>query len=524
MVWGLGVDKWRIVGHIDRMSEEANLNIVIKVGDISSIEADAVVVNLFEGVERPGGATAVVDKALDGAITKLIEHGEMKGKLNEVAIVHSLGRVPARIVAVAGLGKQKELTPDKVRGLAGEFCRVLRRLNCRRIATIVHGAGAGGFEPDALAQMIVEGSILGLYRFRKHISKEPENHDVEELIIVERDKAKAEALDKGVGRGRILAEATNLARNLVNEPANMMTPSDLAKAAEQVAETYRLGLVVLDRERMEKEGMGALLGVARGSCQPPKLIVISYKGDKGSPDTLGLVGKGITFDSGGISLKPSDNMWEMKGDMSGAAAVLAAMSAIARLKPKINVSGVVPATENLPSGDATKPGDILRAMNGKTIEVVNTDAEGRLILADALGYAVKQGLSPVIDVATLTGACHVALGSFRSGLFGNNQELMNKLVEAGTGAGERLWQMPMDEEYKELNKSDVADIKNSGGRWGGAITAAQFLSEFVGDKPWAHIDIAGTFMADKDRGYLVKGATGVGVRTLVNLALAFSKN
>ncbi|MBM3167468.1 MAG: leucyl aminopeptidase, partial [Chloroflexi bacterium] len=227
---------------------------------------------------------------------------------------------------------------------------------------------------------------------------------------------------------------------------------------------------------------------------------------------------------GGISLKPSDNMWEMKGDMSGAAAVLAAMSAIARLKPKINVSGVVPATENLPSGDATKPGDILRAMNGKTIEVVNTDAEGRLILADALGYAVKQGLSPVIDVATLTGACHVALGSFRSGLFGNNQELMNKLVEAGTGAGERLWQMPMDEEYKELNKSDVADIKNSGGRWGGAITAAQFLSEFVGDKPWAHIDIAGTFMADKDRGYLVKGATGVGVRTLVNLALAFSKN
>jgi len=504
--------------------EEVNLNIVVKAGDISSIEADAVVVDLFEGVGRPGGATGVVDTALDGAISKLIMHGEIKGKLNEVTVVHSLGRVPARVVAVVGLGKQKDLTLDKIRGLAGEFCRSLRRLNCRRIATIVHGAGAGGFEPEVSAQMIVEGSILGLYRFRKHISKEPENHDVEELIIVERDKAKAKTLEKACVRGKILAGATNLARDLVNEPANMMTPNDLAKAAEQVAKTYRLGLAVLDRGQMEKEGMGALLGVARGSCQPPKLIMISYKGDKGSSDTLGLVGKGITFDSGGISLKPSDNMWEMKGDMSGAAAVLAAMSAIAQLKPKVNVAGVIPATENLPSGEATKPGDILKAVNGKTVEVVNTDAEGRLILADALGYAVKQGLSPLVDVATLTGACHIALGDFRSGLFGNNQELMDKIVEAGTGAGERLWQMPMDEEYKELNKSEVADIKNSGGRWGGAVTAAQFLSEFVGDKPWAHIDIAGTFMSDKERGYLVKGATGVSVRTLVNLALAFSKN
>lgn len=497
------------------------MEIIVKVGDITSIEADAVVVNLFEGVDKPGGATGAVDKALGGAISKLIQQGEIKGKLNEVTIIHSLGKLPARIIAVAGLGKQGELTLDKIRGLAGESCRVLRKLNCHKIATIIHGAGSGGFNPEESAQAIAEGSILGLYRFRKHMSKEPETSDVEELIIVEREQSKVASLKKVCNKGKILAEATNLARDLVNEPANLMTPSELARIATNIAKKYRLNITVLDEEQMEKEGMGALLGVARGSCQPPKLILISYKGNKNSPGTLGLVGKGITFDSGGISIKPSDNMWEMKGDMSGAAAVLAAISAIAQLKPKVNITCVIPATENLPSGDAIKPGDILKSIHGKTIEVVNTDAEGRLILADALGYAVKQGLSPLVDIATLTGACHIALGNLRSGLFGNNQELMDKLMKAGDDSGELLWQMPMDEEYKELNKSEVADIKNTGGRWGGAITAAQFLSEFVDNTHWAHIDIAGTFLSDKERGYLVKGATGVSVRMLVSLALSY---
>jgi leucyl aminopeptidase len=274
---------------------------------------------------------------------------------------------------------------------------------------------------------------------------------------------------------------------------------------------------------MEKEGMGSLLGVAQGSRQPPKLIVLSYKGDKKSTGTLGFIGKGITFDSGGISIKPSEDMWEMKGDMAGAAAAMAALSAIAQLKPKVNVTAVIPATENLPGGKALKPGDVLKAINGKTIEVVNTDAEGRLILADALGYAVKQGLSPLVDLATLTGACHIALGDICSGILGNSQELIDKVIKAGTEAGERLWQMPMYEEYKEQNKSDVADIKNSGGRYGGAITGAQFLAEFAGDMPWVHIDIAGTARTDKERGYLVKGATGIGVRTLINFALASAK-
>jgi leucyl aminopeptidase len=279
----------------------------------------------------------------------------------------------------------------------------------------------------------------------------------------------------------------------------------------------------MDREQMEKEGMGALLGVAQGSSQPSKLIALSYKGNKKSSNTLGFIGKGITFDSGGISIKPSEGMAEMKGDMAGAAAVMAALVTIAQLKLKVNVTAIIPATENLPGGNALKPGDILKALNGKTIEVVNTDAEGRLILADALSYAVKRGLSPLIDLATLTGACRVALGDIYSGILGNSQELIEKLIKSGADAGERLWQMPMHEDYKELNKSDVADIKNSGGRWAGTITAAHFLAEFVGDTPWAHIDIAGTSFMEKERGYLVKGATGAGVRTLISFALASAK-
>jgi leucyl aminopeptidase len=314
-----------------------------------------------------------------------------------------------------------------------------------------------------------------------------------------------------------------MARDWINEPANYMTPTDLAKVAQKLARAHSLDLTILDREQMEKEGMGSLLGVAKGSCQPPKLIVLSYRGDKKSRVTSGFIGKGITFDSGGISIKPSENMAEMKGDMAGAAAVMAAVSAIAQLKPKVNITAVVPATENLPGGKSLKPGDILKAMNGKTIEVVNTDAEGRLVLADALGYAVKKGFSSLIDIATLTGACHIALGDVCSGIFGNSQELIDKVVKAGAEAGERLWQMPMYEEYKEQNKSDVADIKNSGGRYGGAITAAQFLSEFADKTPWVHIDIAGTSMTEKERGYLVKGASGVCVRTLVNLALNLAK-
>jgi leucyl aminopeptidase len=269
--------------------------------------------------------------------------------------------------------------------------------------------------------------------------------------------------------------------------------------------------------------MGGLLGVAQGSRQPPKFIVLSYKGSNNPEINLALLGKGITFDSGGISIKPSEKLEEMKGDMAGGAAVIAAMAAIAQLKPGLNVMGIVPATENLPDGSALKPGDILTAMDGKTIEIISTDAEGRLILADALCYAKKQGAKLMVDAATLTGACRIALGDVCTGAFANNQELADKVIAAGAEAGELIWQMPMYDEYRELNKSEVADIKNVGGRLGGAITAAKFLAEFAGDTPWVHLDIAGTSMSDKERGYLVKGATGVPVRTLVNLVLSLAK-
>ncbi len=337
------------------------------------------------------------------------------------------------------------------------------------------------------------------------------------------DKGELTALSQGIDKGKVLAEAANLARDMANESANYMTPARMAEVATGLARTYGLEVDVLEREQIQELGMGGLLGVAQGSQQPPRFIVLRYRGGDSAEEDVALLGKGVTFDSGGISIKPSEGMGEMKGDMAGGAAVVAAMSAIARLKPGVNVVAIIPATENMPSGDALKPGDIITAMNGKTIEIISTDAEGRIILADALSYAEKLGARFIVDVATLTGSCRAALGDVYTGVFGNNQELVDKVIAAGAEAGERMWQMPMPEQYKEQNKSDVADIKNVGGKWGGAITAAQFLAEFVDNTPWVHLDIAGTSLSEKERGYLVKGATGVPVRTLVNLILSLAK-
>jgi len=498
------------------------LEIKVIVGDIAQIEADAIVVNLLEGVEQPGGATAAVDKALDGVISSLINRGEIKGKFGEVSIVHTFGKLPVRIVAIAGLGKHQDFNVDKIRAVAGEFCRALRKLNCHKIATILHGTGTGGIELEASAEAITEGALLGLYSFTKY--KKPEYKDIQEILVIVSEKEKVPILEPAIDKAKFVAEATNLARDMVNEPANYMTPSQMAEAAKEIAGKYNLEFKVFDREDMEAMGMGSLLGVAKGSNQPPKLITLSYRGDESSEKTLGFLGKGITFDSGGISIKPSEGMGEMKDDMAGAAAAMAALGPIAQLKPKINVTAIIPATENLPSGTALKPGDVLKAMNGKTIEIISTDAEGRLILADALSYAQKLGLSPLIDLATLTGACRVALGTLYSGVFSNDQDLADKVLRAAERTGERMWQMPMPEEYKEQIKSEIANVKNTGNRYGGAITAALFLAEFIDNTPWVHIDIAGTALSNKESGYMVKGATGVGVRTLVELALNEAKN
>jgi leucyl aminopeptidase len=490
-------------------------------GDIVKIETGAIIVNYFEDAKQPEGDAAAVDAAMSGVISQLVKQGDIKGKLNEITLLHSLGKLPSSRVVVTGLGKKTELTLDKVRGAVGETCRYLRQKGVDRIASGLQGAGVNGIKAEDSAQAITEGAILGLYAFRRHMTKKDNSYiEVKEFTVAGQNK---KTTTEAAARAKAIAEAVNWARDMVNEPSNFMYPADLANAAKKTADDYGLKIEVLEKQQMASLGMGALLGVAQGSQQPPRFIIMTYKGKASDAIDMALVGKGITFDTGGISLKPSTDMHEMKTDMAGAASVIAALRVIAQLKPAINVIAIAPATENMPSGTAQKPGDVVKAMNGKTIEVLNTDAEGRLILADALSYARKMKAKNIIDIATLTGAVRAALGTFCTGVFTNNQALVDKLIASGKEVGERAWQFPMFEEYGEMIKSDIADIQNTGAKYAGAITAAKFLSEFVDDTPWVHMDIAGTSDTDKDKGYLVKGATGNPVRTLVNLVLKMAK-
>lgn len=498
------------------------MEIKTKVGNIRRTRADAIILGVFEGMKRPRGDISIINKALDGAVSELVHAGEIKGKLGEVTVVHSLGRITAERLALVGLGKRTDLTADRIRIAVAEVSRTLQKKGVKHAAIAPLGAGFGKISPQASGQAIAEGAILGLYSFSKHKAPENEQEKLESLTIVDRSRVEIGAIKQGAVEGQILAEAANLARDMTNEPANFMTPTQMAEEAMAIAEKHGLELTVLERDDMKKLGMGALLGVAQGSDQPPKFIVLNYRGGSSKEIGIALIGKGITFDSGGISLKPSEGMGDMKGDMAGGAAVLAAMGALAQLKPKINVMAIVAATENLPGGHAYRPADVLTAMNGKTIEVESTDAEGRLTLADALGYANKQGAKRIIDIATLTGGCVTALGDVTTGAFTNNQAFMEQVIAAAAETGDKMWQMPMYEEYKEQNKSDVADLKNTGGRKASPITAALFVGEFAGETPWVHLDIAGTSMLDKPRGYYGKGATGVPARMLVKLVMALA--
>jgi leucyl aminopeptidase len=501
-----------------QLSGGIEMEIRVEPGDISTVAADAVVVNLFEGVETPGGATGAVDRAMGGAISSLIAAGDLRGKWGEIVLVHTLGKLAAPRVVVAGLGKQADFSLDRVRDLSANVARYLRGQRLQKAATIAHGAGIAGLDPATCAEAIAEGTILGLYRFLRHKKAEDDAGQLETLTIVENDAAKIAALEAAVERGRVLADATNFSRDLANEPSNYLTPTEMAARAEDAARAAGITCEVYGPDWMREKGMGGLLGVAKGSAEEPRFIVLRYNGGGDAPP-LALVGKGITFDTGGISIKPAENMGEMKADMSGGASVIAAMTAIGRLKPPVNVLGVIPATENMPSGTATKPGDVLRAMNGKTMEVVNTDAEGRLILSDGLSYAREQGATAIVDIATLTGAITIALGNVAMGAMTNNQALLDRVKNAAAAAGEKIWELPMFEEYAEQIKSDVADMKNTGGRAAGSITAAMFLKEFVDDTPWVHLDIAGVDGYERDRGVMVKGSSGIPVRTLVRLAL-----
>ncbi len=499
------------------------MEIKVEAGDIVQHPAKAIIVNLFDGVRSPGGATGAVDKALGDGISQLITEGEIKGKGGELTVIHSLGRLPSPRVLVAGLGKDSEFNHGTIRDLTGAALRRLRGAGASSVATILHGAGIAGLEPEVSAQAIAEGAIMGSYRFTRHKQNEDDGKEIDSLSIVESDQSKLEAIRRGVEKGQVMADAANHARDMANEPANVLTPTAMAERAQTLAADVGLDCQVLEQEEMEELGMGALLGVAAGSIQPPRFIVLRYRGRPDSDETLGLLGKGITFDSGGISIKPAAGMEEMKGDMSGGAAVIAAMWALGKLRPAINVTALVPATENMPSGSATKPGDVHRAMNGKTIEVINTDAEGRLVLADAVCYARREKLSPIIDVATLTGAMQVALGTSATGFMATEDGLAGAVTAAGDDAGEMMWRFPLIAEYSESLKSGVADIKNTGNRFGGAISAAKFIQFFVEDTPWVHIDMAPTDNVDTDKGAWVKGATGIPTRTLVNVMLGMAK-
>ena len=499
------------------------MRVTVESGDIAYAEAPCLVVNLFEGVSAPAGATGAVDRALAGMISELIAAGDIRGRAGELTLIHTFGKIPAPRVLVAGLGKSAEFTVDKVRDLSACIARYMRARRIADYATITHGASIAGLDAQACAQAIAEGAVMGLYRFERHKKADDDAFDVQSMRIVEQDGSKSAAAAAAGERGAIVAEAVNFARDLANEPGNILTPTELAARAEAMAAEVGLGCRILDRVRAEEMGMGSFLGVAQGSAQPPQFIVLTYQGG-GEARPLGLVGKGITFDTGGISIKTNEGMQEMKGDMSGGGAVIAAMMALARLKAKVNVTALVPATENMPSGTAVKPTDVLRAMNGKTIEVVNTDAEGRLVLADALCYAVQLGLSPIVDVATLTGAISIALGNVAFGVFTPHDALAARIDAASSTAGEKSWRLPMFAEYKDLNKSQVADVRNSGARGAGSIAAAFFLREFVDDRPWAHLDIAGVDFFDAEKGAMVKGSSGVPVRSLINLALDLAEH
>jgi leucyl aminopeptidase len=472
----------------------------------------ALVVPVFSGASLDGVAKTV-DAELNGAIAEVISSGEIKGKLCELSLVHAHQR-PYKRVLVIGLGEAEKFEPWMLARYGGAAVRQLGRKNVRDVAFALPQQIKGN--ETACASFLIEGAVAGAFDTSIY-QKDPERRSGAENVTILADGFDEAALRKGAERGQILGDAINLARRLAITPANDMTPTHLAGEAERAATASGLEIEVFDEARCRELGMGSFLSVAQGSAQPPKFIVMSYKGDPGSKELLALVGKGITFDTGGISIKPAERMEEMKYDMSGGAGVIAAMSAIGRLKPKLNVVGIVPATENMPGGKATKPGDIFTAMNGKTIEVINTDAEGRLVLADGLCYANKLGATKIVDAATLTGACVIALGHAASAAVSNNDDFAQQFLNAAKPTGERYWQMPLFEDYSNAMKSDIADLKNTGGRPAGTLTASAFLKAFAGDTPWVHLDIAGTAYLDNESAWQAKGPTGTPVRAFIAL-------
>ncbi len=474
-----------------------------------TIATDALVVNLFERTSPPSGVTAAVDRALGGAIGDLIAAGDVTGRAGEVSVLYPRGAIATQRLLIVGLGPANEFSAEAARVAAAHAARRARELGAKTVASVAHGAGVNALPLGEAAQATVEGTRLGLYRYGQ-------DDGIEAFTLVEEDAGKLETLRDGIRWGEAVAEGTRLARTLVQHPANVATPEYLAEVARGLAQDHGFAVTVGDRAWAASEGMGAFLGVAQAAGYEPRFIVLEHDPSGGKEAPLVLVGKGITFDSGGISIKGRQGLEGMKQDMAGAAAVLGAMRTIGRLRSPRRVVALVPATENVIDAAAYRPSDVLRAANGTTIEIISTDAEGRLVLADALAYAARFKPRAVVDLATLTGAVNVALGAHAAGLFANDDTLAKGLATSAERVHERVWRMPLWAEYRKAIESDVADLKNSSGKpAGGACVAAAFLERFT-DYPWAHLDIAGVNAVEATDGYLVKGPTGYGVRLLAD--------
>jgi len=491
------------------------MNIRVEKGRPEKYPCELLLLFSFESPERLEGPIQSVDGEWKGFISTLLEQGDFKGKLFECCLFYTQGALPAKRVLLTGLGKKEEFDLEKWRGAASKAGQYLRNAGIKQFAFPIKTLD--GSSEAELTESFVTGLLLGVYQFNEFKTLERDKiKEIEELILLGEKNEEVKRIGDGLKTGEIISEAVCMARDLVNGPSNQVTPTVLAKKARQIAKDHRMKIQVLEAGQAEAMGMGAFVAVAKGSQEPGKFIVLEYNKGKGL-DTIALIGKGITFDSGGISIKPSENMERMKDDMSGAAAVLATLQVASTLQLPFHLVGLMPATENLPSGKAYKPGDVLKTLSGQTVEVISTDAEGRLVLSDALTYSLRYKPKAIIDLATLTGACVIALGDYVIGLLGNDESLLKRVEEASSKTGEKVWKLPLWDEYFEYLKSDVADFRNVGTRAAGTIIGAMFLSKFVGKIPWVHLDIAGPASIEKERPYTPRGGTGAGVRLLVQL-------
>ena len=519
------------------------MNTFLKLANPAEIDTECLVVAVVDAGEKDKNQPRLLtsSEAVQAAAADLVQSGEVSGKIFETVMLYKPAGLKAKRLLLVGGGKQKNFSSYELRKLAGTAVRFLKPKQIRSLAIVAPETWSGsaditsqstlvferGGMPDAV-KSIVEGAFVADFDPDTYKS-DRKDQSTKDLTVVAPPKADEASLQRALEQGRIIGESQNFTRELVNEPGNRMTPTILARRASEMVNAIgpklkgaKLSVEVMGGEKIREMKMGAFWSVSQGSDEPPALIVIRYE-PEGAPakPVLGLVGKGITFDSGGISIKPSDGMEKMKYDMAGGAAMLGAMRAIALLRPKVKVIAIVCASENMPSGKAQKPGDVQIAMSGKSIEIINTDAEGRLVLADGLHYARQLGCTHLVDAATLTGACVVALGMINAGIFSNNEEIYGQFSQALQRSGEKMWRMPIDEEYRDMIRSGIADIVNSGGRWGGAVTAAMFLKEFVEDTPWIHLDIAGVAWMEENKSWIAKGPSGIAVRSLVEFVKSF---